>query len=197
MEEHDGTRPTPDECNGESAVSIERPDVSVVDRLLDLWVALASGQREHGSHILASDNRAAVRDTLARHVVTGGTRVARRGDEVVGFVTFDIERGSYEQDETRGIVRNVYVDPAFRGDGIGTALMDDAETALREAGATVISLEALARNRRARKFYRDRGYEPHRIQFEKPIQRNDGDSPTADDNALGPSTENDTHSKED
>ena len=178
------------EESGDWEVSIDSPDLDAVDALVDLWVALASDQRAHDSHVLPDENRAVVRDTLARHAVTGGIRVARRDGDIVGFVTFGIERGAYEQDETRGVVRNVYVDPTARGDGIGTALMDAAESSLRAAGATVLSLEAMAANRRAREFYRERGYEPHRVQFEKPA---DGGAVTASD----PPAENDTHSKED
>jgi ribosomal protein S18 acetylase RimI-like enzyme len=171
-------------------VPIDSPDLHAVDALVDLWVALASNQRAHDSHILPDENRAVVRDTLARHAVTGGIRVARCDGDLVGFVTFGIERGAYEQDETRGVVRNVYVDPAYRGDGIGTALMDAAESSLRAAGATVVSPEAMAANRAAQKFYRERGYEPHRIQFEKPADSGAGAASDAP-------AENDTHSKED
>lgn len=181
------------------AVSIDRPDPSVVDALVDLWVALATDQRAHDSHILPDGNRALVRDTLARHAVTGSVRVARaRGaDEPIGFVAFDIEHGAYEQDETRGIVRNVYVEPAYRRNGVGGALMDEAEAALRDAGATVVTLEAMAGNRSAREFYRERGYEPHRVQFEKPVEGGTNGGSHSERATVEPSAENDTHSKED
>ena len=174
----------------ESPVEIEPPEPGAVDALVDLWVALASDQRAHDSHVLPDENRAVVRDTLARHAVTGGIRVARRDGDIVGFVTFGIERGAYEQDETRGVVRNVYVDPEYRGRGIGGDLLEAAETALADAGATVVALEAMAGNDRARGFYRRRGYTPHRVQFEKPL-----DGEAAADSAEA--EENDTHSKED
>ncbi|WP_049987145.1 GNAT family N-acetyltransferase, partial [Halobellus rufus] len=123
----------------EPAVSIDCPDPAEVDALVDLWVDLATDQRAHDSHILPEANRAVVRDTLARQAVGGGVRVARLADETVGFVSFDVERGAYEQEETRGVVRNVYVDPEYRNEGVGTALMGAAEAALREAGATVVA----------------------------------------------------------
>lgn len=168
-------------------VTIERPEPSEVDALVGLWVSLASNQRTYGSHILPEPNRGVIRDTLARHAVTGGLRAARHSDEIVGFVSFELERGAYESDETRGVVRNVYVDPEYRGRGIGGDLVSAAEAALADAGATVVALEAMAGNERARGFYRRRGYTPHRVQFEKPL---DGDAATG-------AEENDTHSKED
>ena len=169
----------------DSTVSIERPDLAAVDALVDLWVALASEQQAYDSHILPEANRAVVRDALAEHAVAGGLRVARCEGDVVGFVTFDIERGAYEQDEKRGVVRNVYVEPMYRGAGVGTDLMDAAESSLRADGATVVSLEAMAANRAARRFYRERGYRPHWVQFEKAV----GGSSDGTDN---PTTESDS-----
>ncbi|MFB6091986.1 MAG: GNAT family N-acetyltransferase [Haloquadratum sp.] len=160
------------------SITVERPEMDAVDALVDLWVALASDQRAYGSHVLPAANRQSVRETLARQVVGGGVRVARCDGELVGFVSFDLERDSYERDATRGVVRNVYVVAEYRGRGVGTRLMDAAESALCERGASVLSLEAMAGNDRAREFYRERGYSPHRVQFERPV-------------------ENDTHSKED
>lgn len=180
----------PMDRDGGNPVGIERPEPGEIDAVVDLWVALASGQRTYDSHILPDSNRGVIRDTLARHAVTGGLRTARHGDEVVGFVSFELERGAYEDDGTRGVVRNVYVDPEYRNRGIGGALLDAAETALADAGATVVALEAMAGNDRARGFYRRRGYAPHRVQFEKPL---DGEVATESPDA----EENDTHSKED
>ncbi|MFB6089465.1 MAG: GNAT family N-acetyltransferase [Halobellus sp.] len=195
-----------DESDREPAVTIERPDVAEVDTLVELWAALAADQRAHDSHLLPEANRAAVRDTLARHAVTGGVQVARRDGEIVGFVTYGPEEGVYEQDVTRGVVRNVYVRPEYRGRGIGSELMDAAEAALESVGATVISLEAMAANDRAHAFYRERGYEPHRIQFEKDLdgetagESTDSAAPDradADPSRSPTAEENDTHSKED
>jgi ribosomal protein S18 acetylase RimI-like enzyme len=174
----------------DSPVEIEPPDPGAVDALVDLWVALASDQRAYDSHILPEANRSVIRDTLARHAVAGGLRAARHGSEVVGFVSFELERGAYESDETRGVVRNVYVAPEYRGRGIGGDLLAAAETALVDAGATVVALEAMADNDRAREFYLDRGYTPHRVQFEKSL-----DCGAATEAATA--VENDTHSKED
>lgn len=197
MEDSEGDSPRAVSDAGPPPVSIEPGDVTSIDTLADLWVALASEQRAHDSHLLADANRSVIRDTLARQAVHGSIRVARCDGDAVGFITFDIERGLYEEDETRGVVQNVYVAHEHRGQGIGTALMDAAESALRDAGATVITLEAMAANRRAREFYRDRGYEPHRIQFEKSVATGAGGASTETNEAREPSRENDTHSKED
>lgn len=163
-----------DEC----AVRIGRVETDSVDVLADLWVELAADQRSYRSHLRAEENREQIREAMARHVVTDGLRVARTADEIVGFVMFSMERGDFEQDDVRGIVRNLYVEPSHRGRGVGSRLLEAAETALADAGAARISLEAMAENERARRFYERHGYAVHRVEFEKAV-------------------ESDTHSKED
>ena len=149
-----------------------------VDTVADMWVALADEQRAHGSHLLAAENRGQARDLVAQYVHADGVAVAVQSDIPVGFVMFHAETGFYETDSTRGVVDNVYVRPDQRGEGLGSALLDHAERALRDRDVDVLAVEALAANEAARRLYESRGYEPHRVTLER-------------------STESDTHSKDD
>ncbi|RDZ34594.1 MULTISPECIES: GNAT family N-acetyltransferase [Haloferax] len=169
---------------------------SELDDLVELWVELAADQRASGSHLRAEANRTPIREALARHVAADGVLVAREGDVsnggtevgssaedadadgLVGFVMFDIEAGAYEQDATRGMVRNLFVRPAYRDAGVGTRLLAAAENALADAGVDAVALDVLADNEAARRFYRRHGYRPHRVELEKSMR-------------------SDTHSKED
>ncbi|WP_247000213.1 GNAT family N-acetyltransferase [Halosolutus gelatinilyticus] len=162
--------------------TIEPATRADLDAIAELWVRLARSQRDHGSYVRAGANRTAMRDTLAAHLHTGGLLVARADDDLVGFATFSIERGSLELDATRGLLSNLYVEPDYRDRGIGAALLEVAEEKLADRGAEVVILEAMADNEAARRFYRDRGYDTYRIGMARSI----------DD-----SSENDTHSKED
>lgn len=144
------------------------------DEIASQWVALASGQREYGSHILPDANRSTARDAVLRHIVADELTVAVEDGELLGFVMFTVESGEFAQDTTRGLVRNIYVTPAERNRGVGTALLETAESALLERGAERLTLEVMADNEPARQFYRHHGYTPHRVTLEK-------------------STENDTH----
>jgi ribosomal protein S18 acetylase RimI-like enzyme len=159
-------------------VALEPATTDDVDRLADLWVDLARDQRDHGSHLRADANRSAVRETVARHVVTGGLLVARvdgedaegtddADDGIAGFVMFGPETVSYEQDVSRVVVQNIYVVPGRQRQGIGSALLSAAEDALRDSGADAVVLETMADNDAARAFYRRHGYEPHRVELEK------------------------------
>lgn len=149
-------------------MDITPADTDDIDTLVERWVELARGQRDHGTHLLPAENRAAIRQSIARSVAGERVLVARE-DGIVGLVTFDIEQVRYEQDVDRGIVENLYVDPDRRGSGLGAELLAAAEKRLREAGVDVISLEAMADNVAARRFYRAQGYEPHRVELEKSL----------------------------
>lgn len=160
-------------------MEIEAPTMEDADRLAELWVDLARDQREYGSHLLAEPNRESVREALARSIVTEGVLVARTTDgSLAGFVEFGPETVGYRQDADRGVIENIYVRPTHRSIGVGTELLAAAEERLREAGVDRISLEVLASNEAARRFYARHGYDPHRIEMEK-------------------APESDTHSKED
>ncbi|NHN48912.1 GNAT family N-acetyltransferase [Halostella sp. JP-L12] len=150
-------------------MDVERPTTDDLDAIVEQWVALATEQRAHGSHLAAEGNREAVRETVARAIVTDCARVARDDGDLLGFVTFEPGSSSYEQDVRRGHVQNLYVRPDARGAGVGAALLDAAERALASAGADVVSLEALADNAAARRFYRREGYDVHRVTMEKSL----------------------------
>ena len=160
------------------AVTISAADTGDADRLADLWVDLAADQRRYGSRLEAEANRETIHETMLRHAVTDTVLVARLEGATVGFVTFGMESGRYDQDVTRGSIHNVYVEPSDRGVGIGGALLAAAERELEAVGVEAVALEAMARNDAARSFYARHGYAPHRIELEKPI--ND-DLVTSDD----------------
>lgn len=167
-----------DEDAARARAVIDRVAMDELDTVAGLWVDLAASQRTYRSRIRAEANRGAIREAMARHVVTDGLRVARVDGEVVGFVMFGLERGEYAQDVRRGVVRNIYVEPEARNRGIGSRLLAAAESELAAADAEAISLEVMADNGGARAFYERHGYAPHRIEVEKRVQ-------------------SDTHSKED
>jgi ribosomal protein S18 acetylase RimI-like enzyme len=148
--------------------TVRDPRPEEIDDLVDLWVDLAADQRRHGSHLAAAANRETARDLLAGRVVADGVRVAA-ADGVVGFVTFVIERGAYDQDATRGLVHDLYVAPDWRDTGVGSRLLTAAEEALAAEGAEVVAVEALAENEAARRLYERHGYAVHRVEMERRV----------------------------
>jgi ribosomal protein S18 acetylase RimI-like enzyme len=162
--------------------TIEPATADDLEAVTELWVRLARDQRDHDSFVRADANRETMRETLTAYVHTNGLLVARAEDDVVGFVSYSLERGALELDATRGMLSNIYVEPAYRGRGVGTALLEAAETALRARGATVVILEVMVDNEAARRFYDDREYDAYRVAMKR---------------SLDDRSENDTHSKED
>lgn len=150
--------------------AIERTTLEDASTIADLWVDLAMDQRAHGSHLAAAANRERILDSISHHIADDTLLVARAEEGVVGFVMFSIERRLYVVSATRGTVHNLYVVPERRGEGIGSALLESAETELAADGADRICLEALVENEEARRFYENNGYGPHRIEFEKRVE---------------------------
>ncbi len=173
MDPHSNSQPT-----------IERASQDDIEAVTTLWVRLARDQRTYDSSVRAVANRETMRETLAAHQINDGLLVARLGSTVVGFASFAVEHGSLELDATRGHLSNLYVDPAFRNHGIGTALLEAVEDALADQGIDILLLEVMADNEAARRFYARKGYDDFRVTMQRSLEGED-------------SSENDTHSKED
>jgi len=151
-------------------VELRAADTDDTDVLVDLWVELARDQRAHGSHLVPEENRSAIREAITRRVLSQNVVLASEGGEAVGFVMYSVEQGRYEQDVTRGIIENVYVRAGRRRRGIGSDLIDAAERDLAERGVEVTTLEVMAPNEAAQRFYERHGYTPHRVELEKRLQ---------------------------
>jgi len=157
-------------------MNIEQATIADTAVLVDCWVALAADQRQYGSRLQTEANREPVAESIVRYIVADGLLVAR-DPAVVGFVMYGIEHGTYSQTETVGTIANLYVRPEARNRHIGSQLLSAAERALIERGAETVSLEVLASNEAAQRFYHRHDYRPHRVELTKRI-------------------ENDTHSKD-
>lgn len=157
-------------------MTVEAPDTAAAGAVADLWVELAREQRAFGSHLRAEANRATIREAIVRAIIADGLLVAREEGEIVGFVMFGPESERFEQDVSRGVVRNIVVRPDYRNAGIGAELLAAAEMELADAGFDVVSLSALYDNEAARRFYARQGYAPHRIDLEKRLE-SDTDKP--------------------
>jgi ribosomal protein S18 acetylase RimI-like enzyme len=151
----------------DARISTAQSDES--EALASLWVRLAEDQQAYGSHLLPGENRQHIRETVVRHIVSNTLLVAR-DEGIVGFVMFTMETAGYRQDTVRGIIENIYVEPEYRNGGLGERLVGAAEDALVQRGAEAITLEVMADNEDARRFYRRQGYEPHRVEVEKSVQ---------------------------
>jgi ribosomal protein S18 acetylase RimI-like enzyme len=150
-------------------MDVEPATMDDVEVLTDMWLNLAAEQLQHGSHLRVEANRETIRIDLARHMAEGNVLVVR-ADSIVGFVSFEMGGGVFEERVRRGRIQNLYVEPGSRDGGVGSALLEAAEAALAAAGADVIAIEAMAENGGARRFYERHGYDAHRIEYERPVE---------------------------
>jgi len=156
-------------------VRVESATTGDLDALVEAWIALATEQRDHDSHLFADADAGRIRESMAHHVVADTCLVARPTDEAatgsrfLGFVTFSVDADDYVLDVDRGTVENIHVDPDHHGEGVGAALLAAAEAALADRGVDVVSLEVMAANDRAREFYDREGYGHHRVVMEKRV----------------------------
>jgi ribosomal protein S18 acetylase RimI-like enzyme len=149
------------------SAEIDSPTMTDLDALVELWIDLAAGQRQHDSHLEAEANRDRIRESLARQIALSEVRVARHAGRIVGFVSFTIEGSTFARSTTKGLIQNIYVEPDAREQGIGSRLLERAETVLDAEGADVVALDVMADNEAGRRFYRRQGYDSHRLTLEK------------------------------
>lgn len=69
-----------------------------------------------------------------------------------------------------GYIYNFGVDEAYRGQGIGSLLLEKAEVFLRDRGVEAIELSVFCFNRRAVRFYERNGYQALEVNLHKVLQ---------------------------
>jgi ribosomal protein S18 acetylase RimI-like enzyme len=95
------------------------------------------------------------REGLARTPRPGSATFVAVADEVVGFATV----GAARDEDDAGELYAIYVHPSSWSTGAGRALVERAETSMRESGFQHALLWVLAGNERAERFYRAAGWE--------------------------------------
>ena len=90
---------------------------------------------------------------------------------VVGFVWVGMSLRSHSRDRVVGVIKDLYVVPEHRGQGLGRALQCEGEQFARSHLATRIILEVTASNTAAVALYESAGYHVERHLMEKPLAR--------------------------
>ncbi|MEF3048205.1 GNAT family N-acetyltransferase [Pseudotabrizicola sp. L79] len=93
--------------------------------------------------------------------------VAETGGRVVATCQLTILDGLSRQGMTRALVEAVRTVPDLRGQGIGAALMAEAEARARAAGARMVQLTTDKSRLRAHAFYDRLGYAPSHLGYKK------------------------------
>ena len=102
----------------------------------------------------------------------GKILVLEENGRVVGFSAVQIWDNSeevHEEPYEYAYISDVVVLEGFRGSGYGGALLKAAEQFAKRQGVKFLRIGALSRNESARRMYASRGFEEHKIVFEKSI----------------------------
>ena len=111
----------------------------------DLWCSI-----ERGVHVGRSDSLAEIGKKIARDPDL--FLVAECDNKIIGSVI-----GGY--DGRRGLIYHLAVNETFRGQGIGSRLMDEVEARLRAKGCLKCYLLVIEDNHDAETYYQNRGWQ--------------------------------------
>ncbi len=113
-------------------------------QVYDLWSSI-----EKGVHVGRSDTLAEIEKKFSRDPDL--FLVAECENEIIGSVI-----GGY--DGRRGLIYHLAVNHAFRGQGIGSRLMDEVEERLRAKGCLKSYLLVTSDNPEVEQYYKQRGW---------------------------------------
>ena len=97
-------------------------------------------------------------------------RVAERGGEVIGYTYAGVEGTDYMALRgPAGVLYDIVVDPAHRGQGVGKLLLDDALAALAAKGAPRVVLSTAERNESAQRLFARAGFRRTMIEMTREL----------------------------
>ena len=149
--------------------TIDRLDPAELDLLEPLWSAL----REH--HGAVSPGNGPTRERAESWAIRRGfyeellanegsfALVARAGDQLVGYAAVSMPHhpvATWPHSNT-GCLETLSVLPAARSAGLGTALIDEARAGLAAQGVTHMTIDVIAGNDDAMRFYARHGFAPY------------------------------------
>lgn len=154
-------------------VTLARGSAADLPALEPLWVSVhhrhADSMPELAPYVSDAATWAARRALYDELVAKPGTVLvlARAGDELVGYGLAHVMPpaetwigDTWATGERIGEIESVAVLPGHRGQGIGTRLLDELETALAADGVEDLILGVLPGNAAAIRLYERRGYRP-------------------------------------
>ncbi len=144
-----------------------------LDEIENMWYNLASDHQDMmRGYELSEDCRKNWRDFVEKGLDRKNmcTFIALDHGEIVGFLNVVIrERLEIFKDKYMGMILDVFVKERKRGEGVGTALTERAETWIKEKGVTVAVLTVSPENDRAVEFWEQSGYETYLLKKRKKL----------------------------
>jgi ribosomal protein S18 acetylase RimI-like enzyme len=107
----------------------------------------------------------------------GALFVAEEAGSIVGLIAVIAQVSDdplIELNKEFAYIPDLVVLPAYRGRGLGRALLQQAETYARQQGATLLKVDVLAANKVARHLYEAVGFQNYEIRLIKPLTKSEG-----------------------
>ncbi|HEX8100896.1 MAG TPA: GNAT family N-acetyltransferase [Actinomycetota bacterium] len=148
-------------------VRIRTGSASDVDAAVALFSEL--DRFERGWRIF--EPRADIFDRTRKHyeeLVAEGSGIlvlAETGGRLVGMGVAEVARPSMVSDEQAVEISNVFVDPDFRGRGIGRAIVRELVNFAEGRGVERMVLKVFSANQSGERFWTSLGFEPRYTQF--------------------------------
>jgi ribosomal protein S18 acetylase RimI-like enzyme len=147
---------------GESEAGCVRPmRAAEAESVLELWIDLVDHHRRlDPSHPGSGGLLPALRRELARALREPDCQVlvAEVERRVCGFLLAEIEHEGKEEAPPGGWIHELYVDPAWRGRGLGSQLVARAEAFFAERTGSRVCVRVEARNAEGLRFWERRGF---------------------------------------
>lgn len=97
--------------------------------------------------------------------------VAETKGETIGYAYGEIE--GYDYMSLRGpagVLNDLIVDPAYRGQGVGRLLLDASISRLKSLNAPRVVLSTAAKNKSAQRFFERNGFRPTMIEMTRELE---------------------------
>lgn len=161
-----------------NAVLVRKAVDSDVPSILKLWKALeAHHVRHHGYGRGIFEYKKGREATFLKYLKKQSRRrnsvvfVAEIGGKIVGYIMVEIQKlpPIYAHDKN-AYVCDIVVDSQYRGRGIGTALLEEAEGWARKKKMYSIALMVHVANDNAISVYREFGFREHHLKMAKIVK---------------------------
>lgn len=153
-----------------------KPTIDDLEQILQLWKL----EYEHHHNLDSSyyieptaDSLGMFREYLIKAIQKGKPNIliAKQDDEIIGFMTFDINSESYPDTRIKkfGEVLELFVDESQRGKGIGKKFIEEAEEFFKNKGIKYMKFQASSFNLPAFNLYKKMGYINRQTLFYKDL----------------------------
>ena len=136
-----------------------------IAQLVECWLRMMQEHQEFEPRIeMSSMADASYQSYLMLHLRSGKSRILVLVEEdgsIKGFIcAYICQNLPMFLPAEFGYVSDLYVEPDYAGQGWGSKLMDETSAWFRKVGQTCVQLQVYDKNKRGKKFWETRGYQP-------------------------------------